>query len=62
MKTPDITRAQLIAVVVALMNFLTTLGIPISVEQADALRDLLDTMLIVVGADAVIRFGRNLRK
>lgn len=62
MNTPDVTKAQLLAMIAALLNLLVSFGIPLTSEQVDAIKTFMDTMLVIVGADAVIRIARNISK
>lgn len=59
MRTPDITTAQIVAVVGAIIGVLLAAGLDISDDLRDAII-LLVTVLapVVIGGDAVIRNGR----
>jgi hypothetical protein len=60
-KRPDITPAQIIAGIPLFMNVLATYGIwSPSPDEKQALADLLWWALILLGADAAIRVGRNI--
>lgn len=60
-KRPDITPAQLVAGVPVLATLLQAFGIfDLSPEQRQALSDAITYSIGLVGADAIIRFGRNL--
>lgn len=60
METPDFTRAQFVAVVVAALAVATAFGAPITEAQAAAVIDLAEVLAaaLVVG-DAAIRHGRS---
>lgn len=60
---PDITPAQIIAGVPVLANLLAAFGVySLSTGQQAALTDTLTWALALLGADALIRVGRNLSK
>lgn len=60
MKTPDITPAQVIAIVGATLGVLTAFGLDLTEEQQQALMNLTQILAtVLVGADAVIRYGRS---
>lgn len=60
-KRPDITPAQLVGMVPLLAEFFHAFGVfTLSQPQQDSLEKLLIGGIALFGADAVIRFGRNL--
>ena len=60
---PDITPAQIIAGVPVVANLLAAFGVySLSAGQQAALTDTLTWALALLGADALIRVGRNLSK
>lgn len=60
---PDITPAQIIAGVPVVANLLAAFGVyTLSAGQQAALTDTLTWALALLGADALIRVGRNLSK
>jgi len=60
---PDITPAQIIAGVPVLANLLAAFGVySLTAGQQAALTDTLTWALALLGADALIRVGRNLSK
>lgn len=60
---PDITPAQIIAGVPVVANLLAAFGVfTMSAAQQAALTDTLTWALALLGADALIRVGRNLSK
>lgn len=60
-KRPDLTPAQLIAGVPVIANLLAAFGVySLSDVQQAALTDTLQYALVLVGADAIIRVGRNI--
>ena len=60
---PDITPAQIIAGVPVVANLLAAFGVySLSAGQQAALQDTLGWALALLGADALIRVGRNLSK
>ena len=62
-RRPDITPAQIIAGVPVLANLLAAFGVySLSAGQQAALQDTLTWALALLGADALIRVGRNLSK
>ena len=59
LKTPDITPAQLVAVVGAVISVAVSFGTPISADQRDAILQLVSILApIIVIADAFIRRNR----
>lgn len=59
MKTPDITRAQTIAIVQAILAVLVAFGVNLSEQQQTALLGLSAAVAVVLPlADAIIRNGR----
>ena len=59
---PDITPAQMIAGIPLVANFLATYGVwSPNPEQQGSLSDLLVWGFALLGADAAIRIGRNVR-
>ena len=62
-RRPDITPAQIIAGVPVVANLLAAFGVySLSAAQQAALTDTLTWALALLGADALIRVGRNLSK
>lgn len=60
---PDITPAQIIAGVPVVANLLAAFGVySLTAGQQAALTDTLTWALALLGADALIRVGRNLSK
>lgn len=60
---PDITPAQIIAGVPVLANLLAAFGVfTMTAGQQSALQDTLGWALALLGADALIRVGRNLSR
>lgn len=60
MKTPDITPAQLVALVGSVLTTLIAFGAHISQAQQDALLQLVQVMApVLLASDAVIRHGRS---
>lgn len=58
---PDITPAQIVGLVPLLAEFLHSFGVfTLSSAQQDSLEKLLLGGIALFGADAIIRFGRNL--
>ena len=61
MKRPDITPAQIVAIVAATLGVLAAAGLPISHDLQDHILNLVTVLApVLVGADAAIRVGRNL--
>lgn len=59
MAAPSITLAQIVAALMAaILPVLTLVGVDLSREQVDALQQLTDLAMALVGADAAIRVGR----
>jgi hypothetical protein len=59
MKTPDITKAQLLAVVQAVIGLVVAFGAPISDEQTQAIIQLCTALAVTLPlADAHVRNGR----
>lgn len=59
MKTPDITPAQVVALVQAIIAVLVAFAVPISDAQSAALLGLTTIVAaVLLGADAAIRRGR----
>lgn len=59
MKTPDITPAQVIAVVQAIVALFAAFGLDLSQRQQDAVLQLSTALLVFLPlADAIIRNGR----
>lgn len=59
-KRPDITPAQVIAGIPFIAKFLTVYGIwSPTPDQLSSLSDLITWGFVLMGADAVIRVGRN---
>lgn len=62
-RRPDITPAQIIGSVPIVANLLSAFGVfALNAAQQSALQDTLAYALALLGADAVIRFGRNLAR
>jgi multisubunit Na+/H+ antiporter MnhB subunit len=60
METPDITKAQIIALVQALLAVIVAFGVPLSDRQEAAILGLAGAIAIVLPlADAIIRNGRS---
>lgn len=60
-KRPDITPAQIVGMIPLLAEFFHAFGVfTLSEPQQDSLEKLLIGGIALFGADAVIRFGRNL--
>ena len=63
LKSPDVTPVQLVAIVPVLAALLRAFGVyDLSPEQQNALNDAVTFAIGLVGADAVIRFGRALSR
>ena len=59
METPDVTRAQILAIVQALIAVAAAFGVPMSTEQSAAIIQLATVLAVVLPlADAAIRHGR----
>jgi hypothetical protein len=59
-KTPDITLAQIVAVLLSVFGMAAAFGLDISQGKQDAIVDFITVMApIVVAADAFIRHGRS---
>ena len=57
--TPDITTAQVVAVVQSVVGLLVAFGAPITSEQSAAILQLVTALAVVLPlADAIIRSGR----
>lgn len=61
MSKPDITPAQLVALAASLLAVLVKVaGLSLDQEQQDAILDLVQVIApVLIGGDAVIRFGRS---
>lgn len=60
METPDITRAQVIAIVQAVIAVAVSFGVDLSERQETALLGLAGALAVVLPlADAIIRNGRS---
>jgi hypothetical protein len=60
-KRPDITPAQIVAGIPIIASLLRAFGVyDLSKEEQDALSDATTWAMALVGADALIRVGRNL--
>jgi hypothetical protein len=58
--TPDITTAQIIAVVGAVIALAVAFGLDISQEKQDAIRNLVLVLApVLIAADGLIRHGRS---
>ena len=63
MKTPDITPAQIVAIVGSLIATLTAFGVDISAAQQESLLQLVQTLApVLLASDALIRYGRSRNK
>lgn len=58
LSTPNLTPAQVAGVVAAGLRLLVAFGIDLSDEQVAAVNDFVTAVLVIVGADAVVRLGR----
>ena len=60
LSTPDITLAQIVAIVGAILGVAVAAGLPLSKELQDSIIDLITVLapLLLVG-DAAIRHGRS---
>lgn len=59
MKTPDITPAQIVALVGSAIALLSAFGLPLSQEQSQAILNFVQVVApVLLASDAVIRFGR----
>lgn len=59
METPDITRAQILAIVQALIALVAAFGLNVSETQSTAIIQLATALAVVIPlADAAIRHGR----
>jgi prolipoprotein diacylglyceryltransferase len=59
---PDITAAQIIAVVGSLIGVIVAFGVDLSAVQQDAIMDVVKIVApVLIAGDAVIRTGRNYR-
>jgi hypothetical protein len=60
---PDITKAQIVGMIPLIAEFAHSFGIfTLSQPQQDSLTKLVTGGIALFGADAIIRFGRNLAK
>jgi hypothetical protein len=58
--TPDITTAQIVAVVGAVMSIAVAFGLDISDDKRNGIIQLVSVLApLLIGADAVIRHGRS---
>lgn len=58
---PDVTKAQIIALIVAVLGLASAFGLPLSKEQEDAIIDVAKTLSsVLIAGDAALRIGRNL--
>ena len=63
MKTPDITPAQLVAVVGSVISVLVAFGLNLTKEQEQAILNLAQVLApFLLASDAVIRYGRSRNK
>ncbi len=63
MKTPDITPAQLVAVIGSVISVLVAFGFNLTKEQERAILDLAQHLApFILASDALIRFGRSRNK
>lgn len=61
-KRPDITPAQIVGIVPVLAALLSAFGVgDLNPEQKDALESAITYSLVLLGADAFIRIGRNVK-
>lgn len=63
METPNITKAQIVAIIAAVASFLAVLGLDVSIELQSSLVVMLTALGTIVPAslaiaDAIIRKGR----
>lgn len=60
MKKPDITPAQIVAIATSIIGVITAFGLNLTKEQTDSLLSLVQTIApVMIGADAIIRYGRS---
>lgn len=60
---PDITAAQILAVVGSLLAFCAAFGLDLSKEQSEAIMDLAKQLsALLIGSDLLLRTVRNLTK
>lgn len=63
LKTPDLSPAQLVAGIPIVAELLHAFGIfDLSQAQQDSLGKAVTYAFVLIGGDAIIRLGRNLRK
>ena len=60
MSTPSITPAQIKAVILTVIGLLAAFGLPVGQEKQDAILKVVEILpVVLVAADALIRFGRS---
>jgi hypothetical protein len=60
MKMPDITLAQIVAVIGAIFGMTAAFGLPVSQEKQEAIIGLITVLApVLIAADAAIRHGRS---
>jgi hypothetical protein len=60
MKMPDITLAQIVAVIGAAFGMLAAFGLPVSQEKQEAIVTLVTVLApVLIASDAAIRNGRS---
>jgi len=61
LKTPDITKAQMVALAVGLGGVLASMGVPLSEANQNRLTGVCVALAVAMKvSDAIIRFGRAL--
>jgi hypothetical protein len=59
LKTPDVTTAQVVTLIQAVIGLVIAFGFPVSDDQRDAIVQLVTAVAVVLPlADAIIRNGR----
>lgn len=57
---PDITPAQIVAIVGSILGVVVSAGVPMSKDLEESIIRLVTVLApVVIGADAAIRFGRS---
>lgn len=60
MKMPDITLAQIIAVIGAIFGLTAAFGLPVSQQVQDSITQLVTVLApVLIASDAAIRHGRS---
>jgi hypothetical protein len=60
MQMPDITKAQVVAIVGAIFGLLAAFGLPVGQDVQDAIVQVVTALAVVIpAADAFIRNGRS---